>query len=467
MFADTAHYYQLIAAMLVGIVLFVGANVASEKTVLTTLLLLIPFQIIDSRYGSLNVVMTYAVGIVFLLRGRVKKFPLIGPVLFILFSYLLSLSQIERGTLVDHAIFLTSIGSNFLLFYIVYNYFSRAGEEGPKQFWHILIALNVLVLAYCVLQLSAGLTGRVSFGLQEFTLNAVRGEHQRLTGPFLATAMTAEYLCIQNVIIMYAIMHATTTRNRKLLWLLFAFNCGILVTTGNRGGIVTLVIGLLAFVYMFRNEFGGQTIMKFVLPSILLFTVMSVVVIKFTDFNVLFDRLEQTEMEGVVPDTRGGWGDLLPIVLEKPVFGHGPRLKMSGETYERHRTMFNMPFPHNAAMFLMYTIGGVGLLAYLIFFLSLLGKFLRTRHNTMSGSFTGGIPRVAIVILIIIAVSQLRMEMFRFILNDYQQYVMMLIGGLLATLTTLASRTVSSSNSRMIRSKQNNRALVDPGPREV
>jgi len=466
MFADTSHYYQFVAVMLVGIALFVSAFIAREKVVLTTLLLLIPFQIVDSQYGSLNVVLTYAIGAVFLLSGRVTKLPLIGPVLFILFSFLISLSQIEPGTIVDHAAYMISVGSNFLLFYMVYNYFSRAGEDGPKQFWNILIALNILILVYCVLQLSAGLTGRVSFGLEEFTLQETRLD-RRLTGPWSATAMTAEYLSIQNVIIMYAIMHTSGSRNRKLLWLLFALNCGILVTTGNRGGIVTLVLGLLGFVYMFRNELGGRNIMKYVLPSILLFAVMSVVVVKFTDFDVLYDRLEQTEIDGFVPDSRQGWKYLWPIVLEKPVFGHGPRLKMSHETYARNPKMFNMPFPHNAAMFLMYTIGGVGLLAYLAFYISIFRKFLRARYNTVSHHFIGGIPRVALVILAIIAVSQLRMEMFRFLLNDYQQYVMMLLGGLLATLTTLPSRTVSSRNSKIIHSKNNNAAHIDTGLREV
>ena len=467
MFTDTAHFYQLAAVMVGSIIFFIGANVARERVVMTTLLLLIPFQIIDSRYGSLNVVLTYAIGFVFLLRGRVTRFPLIGSVFFILLSYLLSLSQIERGTFFDHAVFLISVGSNFLLFYMVYNYFLRVGDEGPRQFWQVLIVLNILVLLYCLLQLSAGLTGRVSFGLEEFTLNPVRGEHQRLTGPFQATAMTAEYLCIQNIIIMYAIMHTTMRRNQKLLWMLFALNCGTLVMTGNRGGIVALVLGLLVFIYLFRKELGGQTIFKFILPSLILFTIMSFVVIKFTDFNVLFDRLEQTEIEGLVPDTRQVWGDLFPRVIERPFFGHGPRLKLSSETYDRLRSLYKMPYPHNAAMFLMYTTGVVGLLAYLIFFVLILMKFIRTMNNAVSSSFVGGIPRVTIVILVIVAVSQLRMEMFRFNLNDYQQYVMMLMGGLLATLSTLSNRAVRTSRSGSIHAKPSRLIKKKPGLLDV
>ena len=431
MFEDPSHYIQLSAAILLAVVFFAWANVASEKRVIGLLILLIPFQLIASRYGSLNVVLTYAVGFVFLLGRRFSCLPMIGAVTFVVLAYLLSLSQAPSGTFKDHAIYLFSIGANFLLFYIVYNSIYRMKAEGLQFFWKTLMALNVLVIGYCTLQLFAGLTGIVSFGLEELTLNPVREDH-RLTGPFHETALTAEYLDIMLLVLFYTIMHEKLQKKKNILWLLFALNCAFLITTGNRGGIVTLIFGLIVFMYLFRKELGVQAIMKYVFGGIFLFSVMAVVVVQYTEFNVLFDRIENTEMDGVVPDSRSGWKFMLPKVLEEPILGHGPRLRLHDDTYANHRNIFIMPQPHSVYMYLMYTIGSVGLFAYFIFFLSIWRHFSRASKIDTDDKFLDGLPRLGIIILLMIAISQIRMEMFRFITSDYQQFIFMLLAGLLA-----------------------------------
>lgn len=446
MFEDPSHYIQLFAAIALAGIFFVWASVVSDKWVIGLLILLIPFQIISSRYGSLNVVLTYAVGVVFLLGRRLSYFPLITAVAFIVFAYLLSFSQARTGASKDHAIYLFSIGANFILFYIVYNSIYKMKEEGLQFFWKILMAVNVLVLGYCMLQLIGGLTGTISFGLDELTLNQVRPEHQRLTGPFHETALTAEYLDIQLLIIFYTIMHEKIQKRKNILWLLFALNSAFLITTGNRGGIVTLVFGLMLFMYMFRKELGKLAIIRYVSGGILLFSLMGVVIIKYTDFNVLFERLKNTEMDGVVPDSRAGWKYVLPKVLEKPVLGHGPRLMLHPDTYANNRNIFAMPQPHSAYLYLMYTIGSVGLIAYIIFFISVWKRFSRASKIDTENKFLDGIPTLGMIIILMIAASQIRMEMFRFITSDYQQFVFMLLAAFMALTQIKRSAVVLPDN---------------------
>ena len=213
---------------------------------------------------------------------------------------------------------------------------------------------------------------------------------------------------------------------------MFALNCAFLITTGNRGGIVTLVFGLIIFMYLFRKELGNQAIVRYVFGGVLLFSVMAVVVVQYTEFNVLFDRIENTEMDGVVPDSRSGWEFMLPKVLEEPILGHGPRLRLHADTYDNHRNIYPMPYPHSAYMYLMYSIGGVGLFAYFLFFLSVWMHFIRASKTATDDKFLGGLPKLSIIILLMIAISQIRMEMFRFITNDDQQFVLMLLAALLA-----------------------------------
>ena len=75
-FSDS-QYAQLIIALALGLMLFVAAYVASEKVVVWLLVATLPFQMIESGYGSLNTVFIYMVGLIFLLRGRISKYPLL------------------------------------------------------------------------------------------------------------------------------------------------------------------------------------------------------------------------------------------------------------------------------------------------------------------------------------------------------------------------------------------------------
>ena len=115
----TGHYFQLIIALFGGGMLFLVAYLAPVRIVMWVLLLLIPFQLIDSIYGSINMVFTYMVGAAFLLRGRIVRLPLLGAIIFIMFAYMLSFSLALPGTLRDHGLYIISFISNFLLFYIV------------------------------------------------------------------------------------------------------------------------------------------------------------------------------------------------------------------------------------------------------------------------------------------------------------------------------------------------------------
>jgi len=426
----SGQYLQLIIALIGGGMLFMAAYLAPPRAVMWVLLLLIPFQLIHSKYGSINMVLTYMVGAAFLLRGRIVRLPLLGAVAFIMFAYMLSFSQALPGTLRDHGLYMIAIISNFTLFYLVYNYVRNSGNG--RDMWNILAVLNVLVLLYCTLEITVGVSGVQIFGLSELTVRSHKSVH--LEGPFRATGLTAEYLAIQSLISIYALMQLTGSRVRTF-WVVMLFgNLAFLVATASRGGIVALVLGLIAFLILFRKQIGVLKMMRWVVGGLFVFLVSSIIIVQYTQYNIMFERLENTEFEGLVPDSRQGWFGLWDEVVAKPVFGHGPRLRLDDQHSRNIRGYTPIPYPHSAYLYLIYTVGFFGLFAYLLFFFLLALQYWkggRAARVTVD-PLLRGLPLLGLVVLVVFASSQVRMEMFRYILHAYQQYLFMLTGAFLA-----------------------------------
>lgn len=432
----TSHYVQLIVALLGGITLFGAAYTMPQRWVVWALVLLVPFQLIESRFGSINMVLTYMVFVALFARGYIKRFPFLPIVTVILFVYGMSLSQSIRATFFPNVLHVITVVSNFLLFYIVYNHIRQAKDITDT--WRMLTVLNLLVIAYCLLEMIAGAVGIRIFGVEELEVRSQRAEDGFLTGPFRAISMTAEYLALQSLMSMYALMHSVENRKR-LFWIAMTLiNLGLLIATSSRGGVISLAVALVVFAFMFKRQIGTRRLVTWFGLGSILFMGSAFVIINFTSYNVLFDRLEGTEIEGGIPDTRQGWVELWPRVIEKPVLGHGPRMKFDNEHLIRHPEFTPMPYPHSAYLFIIYTIGFTGLFVYLWFFAGIARQYLILGNNQHSDAFSRGIPYLGFVLLLLTAVSEIRMEMFRYILHAYQQYFFTLTASFLAMTHVIA-----------------------------
>ena len=439
---STGDYIQLIIAVILGIAVFMVTFITREQKTLAFLILLIPFQPLTSRYASINDVLIYMVSCVYLVQGKFKERPLLGSVALIFLAYALSFTQALRATYMDHIVYMGAIGANFLLFYLVYNYVIRAQEW--RFIWKVLIALNVLVVGYCLLQAIEGSAHWKLFGIEELSLGANRiwseSGSGRLTGPFGATALTAEAIVILLLITAYRMLHEGRFRSKVLLALLVGMDSAFLVATGNRGGLITLVLGAVLFLYSFRRELGARNVLKIGVIGSLMFVVAAGIIVQYTSYNMLFSRLEATEFQGVVPDSREGWFDLWPRVIEKPVIGHGPRMKIEDEGHRRIPGFVPMPYPHNLFMYLVYTVGVVGLSAYSFFFIQIWRRYSRARRLVSDDKFLNGLPRLGMIILAVFAASELRIDMFRYITHDYQQFLFMILAIFLGLTEVLRRR---------------------------
>ncbi len=449
-FSDS-QYAQLIISALAGIAYFILLFRLPERASVGFILLMIPFQLIDSKYGTINTVLVYIAAFAFLLQGRIARLPFLLPILLVLFSFLLAFSQSHPAARLQHVLYIFGFFSNILLFYIVYNFVLRTRDW---QFvFKVLLALNVLVLIYCAIQFIAGQTRVTLFGIQELSMNPIRKDG-RLVGPFKATAATAEYLTIQCVLLGRILIQSAARHVRHAVVLIMTLNVLFLIATGNRGGFVTIVFGALLFLGVFRRELGLARVAKIFVGGATIFALVGIILVNFTEYGMLFDRLEGTSIEGGVPDTRAAvWPTVWERIQDAPILGHGPKLFISTP----ENLVADIPYmlhAHNLALHIMFTTGIIGIASWVVFFWSMSSRLVAAKRIRSSHETLSSLPRIGLVILSVFAVSQLRIEFLREGLLDYQNYLFVLFALFLSTCSLLAtSRKESAAETEAVRSR--------------
>lgn len=428
---ETSHLIQLLIALCGGIFLFLLSQFKLQRVIFQLLVLIVPFQLIDSQYGSINMAITYVLGAsMFMnrqwLRGkRELHFPFVWLFAVFLFAFVLAWTQAPAMAKTKTIFYLIGLISNVMMFYMTFNFVTS--EDDVHRIFHILFICNILVIAYCLVQVFMG-AGRFSFfGIQELTMLANRAEKGRLVGPFMAVGITAEYIVIQTLLIGYYILNAKYFRKTAIL--LFFFNFAILVGTGNRGGFISLLLGMFLFSLFFMQRIGKVRVMMLNLSILILFASASFVMIKYTDFNVLFERIAGTRFDGSLPDTRAGWGTVVEKIMEKPIIGHGPRLVVRADPgvpsiWPKGEIDF---YPHSLYLYILYTMGGVGLLVYTAIGFRLFVYLNKIRFSN-EHFFLKGLPRLGVIILVVFLFDQLKVEFLRNYFLDYQHYIAVVFG---------------------------------------
>jgi O-antigen ligase len=467
---DTLTRTDLILALASAVVFFAFCYFASPRKSMPVLLCLIPFQPISSPNGTLNVVLVYVMAIAFLLRGRIRWLPLGGCALLIFGAYVVSTGFAHPATRVAHAVYVANLVSAFLLFYLVYNFIRSEGDV--RLVLGTLVAMNVLVLIYCAAQT---LVGEVSlFGVKELSTMGLRADG-RLLGPFNAVGLTAEYFVLSTLLMCYLLVHAQGRWSRLALYTLIGLNFLFLVATANRGGFLVLIGAGGWFLLLFRAQLGTARAIGLGMVGIMLLSVASLVIINFTDFPGLFERLEATEIDETgIPDTRvKTWTGIAPLIEQRPVIGHGPHFYQLDDPAPYPG--FEHPlWPHNLYLYLLYTVGVVGLTAWLIFFAAMayrVIKGLRTPNLPGEQDLSKGLVKLGAIMIPIILIDQLKIEFLRSQLIDYWHYLFALFGiwiALADDLRVRAREAVRGGGSSLRRTRAHDfqpaSGVIQPGP---
>ena len=451
---ETGHFIQFIIAISFAVIAFMAAYIVPLRVAMAGLMIVAPFELIKSPYGTSTTGLVYLVALSLLLRNGLTRFPLLGAVLGILIAYAISLAMADVRK-IDHVFYIIRILPGFMLFYIAYNYV-RDSKDVIK-FLNILLTINVIIILICILQLIGGSQQVMLFGIKELSLMANRETQGRLNGPFGAE-FTSEYLALSSLLLAYLLTNKVL-KERWPIWLLLgmlACNLGFLVATGSRGGVVILVAGLLWGAFTFRRELGVRRTFGMLLGGILVASVMATIVIQFTDFNVLLSRVESTEVSDGVLDTRSvTWPTALAAIKERPVVGYGPRLRLKEDLVSPIPGHKTIPYPHSLALFLLYTIGTIGLITYIAFFAMLLMRLYRGSRGRGDRELRG-LSMLGFILLTVFLIDEIKIEFLRLIQSGYQSVIFTTLGGFLA----FADRARLPSNSSSFEEKSGNDALI-------
>jgi O-antigen ligase len=423
---------QLIVVGLLATLLFVFAYSLPQKIAATGLVLLIPFQPVETRVGTANVLLTFVLFLAMIMREKDIRLPMLPQVLIVLFVFLVSMGLAHPGTWTEHGLYMVYLVSAFLVLWITYDLAMRFSSF--DRIFQVFLATNVLLIIYCLIQLAAGPDQKVKvFGMDEFAFFHLRSDY-RLTGPFGTPGILAEYVVIMVFVALQQLMVTDSRNYRRFLVVLTVFNLFLLVATGNRGGFLTLIGAGIMYLWMSRHLLGAVRTLTVAITGVLLFSVSAAIAVNYTEFDRLFERLVETEVEEGIPDTRAVvWPMAWNEIKNRPFFGHGPRLRFvedeEGRTKKGHVFIY---YPHNLYLFLLFTVGSVGLIAMLALMVTPMYRCWRTARKVANDPVALSYANTGIVIMVVIFVDQIKVEFLRFLWVDYWHFVFALMGALIA-----------------------------------
>ena len=424
---ESVDIWVLTVLMFAGVFAVLAAYTLPDKWILAGVILLTPFQPLANPYTSVNVLIGYVLFVTFVLRGKIRHAPALGATLAILLVMLAAVSRTHQATWVYHAIYIFNLAAAFCFFYIAYNLALQVRDA--RFVCRVLLALNWLVIGYCLIQVVFG--GLSVPGLSQWlSMESARvGEFSRLRGPFGAVGLTAEYFVLATLFTAYLLLSGAFRQQRNQLLLLIVANVTLLIMTGNRGGFIVLVVTSAALLLLFRGRLSGKTLLTTVAVSVSVLIAASVIAVKYTEFDSLYTRLGSTTLEEGMPDTRARtWRIAVSEIAERPWLGHGPRLRLTGDWDRDIAGHDPITYPHNLYLFLLYTLGIAGLGAYLWFFGAATMRLVAARQFVARDSFEGGLVTLGLLLMLAIAMDQMKIEFLRFGTMDYVQFVFVLVG---------------------------------------
>jgi O-antigen ligase len=222
---------------------------------------------------------------------------------------------------------------------------------------------------------------------------------------------------------------------------LIALNLMVMIATGNRTGVLTLVAMFPIFLFVFRRRLGPKRITTFALGGILALFIAGAVAVTFTDFDRMFSRMEKvTETQEGIPSTRAKtWTAAIAKIKMRPWFGYGPyypsvtELVKSGALnveFEDLGTIVTAydPYPHSLYLYLLRTVGIVGLIPVVGFFLWTWWSIYVVSRERALDEYSSALLRVGFLLIPAFLIAQITLEFNRDDTMDYAQFIFALMG---------------------------------------
>lgn len=433
---DTGELLQITASLLAVVILITAANTAPLKIAVGILMVMIPFQIVDTKFGSSSIAMTYALAGALVISGRLSYAPKLPYVIAVILAYLISISQLPRSLYVLHGVEIIALVSGFLVFFLAYN---LARQQGTTRFIvNALLLANLLCIVYCLIQFSVGPGERLEFfGMRELRMNTNRGDGDaRLVGPFGTPGITAAYFSAMTLILAFEATFSAGRRKALCIGTIVA-NVALMIATANRGSFFLTILGFLAFLFLFRRKLGAGKVIIALASASMMMLATAAFIVAYTDFGRMVERLAETpETSAGLPATRTlVWTIALENIQEKPIVGHGPRTLTQMELRSRSVPPEQLvaPYPHNLYLHLMVTVGLIGTVCMLGFLFAIAWAVIQgARKGHFDDEYERGWVIIGAIVICMFFLDELKIEFLRANTVDYAHFVFAIFGVFLA-----------------------------------
>ncbi len=291
-----------------------------------------------------------------------RRTPLDWAILAYLLAHLLSIMHVDS---LD-TLYATLDKLRNLLWPIVLFYMITTLGRSQRRLLFLVQMLTIGMVWVCFTAFMEQFFPNVRY-MPEWYLSVARAEYMfvelggRAGGIFRSHGMLSDTAAVTAIVQLYLALHYRHRPWLRVYHWGVAFLCVYTIPlTGNRGGLILLIAGLLYFLLVFHKELSPKRILFAFLALAMLIQIGEMTATYAVD-PALLARMVQTRFERGIPDTRQVvWSHVWGLVTEKPILGHGPHFHVtSGPLSQR------ILWPHNAYLFYFYTTGIVGMSAFL------------------------------------------------------------------------------------------------------
>ncbi|HKW14009.1 MAG TPA: O-antigen ligase family protein [Candidatus Krumholzibacteria bacterium] len=283
-------------------------------------------------------------------------------------------------------------------------------EKRLKQILQLMCVSVGLVMATAIVELIAPgstiIPGWVGMGkpLSHGGELTARVEKMRIGGALGSDANLADFGTQLLGFMVYFALRAKNPAMKTFWFLVSVLTLVAVLSTGNRGGLVGIMILFGYALYLFRRRMSFPQKVMIVTAALALAFAADYALSTYTYATSPIQRLMNTEMHGVVPETRTmTWLPSLKKCLEHPFVGSGP-------WFEIGKGLSFQFWPHNAYLFYLQTLGLFGFGAFMWIMWRVTKMSLAFWHRTRMRDDVSDILALAHIWLVVFAVEQLGID---------------------------------------------------------
>ncbi len=407
--------------------------------------LLFPFPTGISIGSSNNVLMT-VIPMIWAVRATSSKIPLMRrtpldkPVALFLLAFVASLFSVsDTSTLAKGIGVIWRQLTACAFFYTIVLFVDD--EEKLYRLGKVMCVACFLVMTTAVIEIFfpgatlipgwIGLETRLGEGVL-----SRRVEGLRAGGVFESHGMLSDFGTQLLLFMVFYFLRARNPAEKSFWFVAIATTIVAVLSAANRGAMAGLALGLALALIYFRRAIGATRIVLLVGFGLAALYSIDYVLTEKTVAVSVFERIEKTQFEGVVPENRTmTWKPAIDYGMKSPLIGNGPHYETGSGLTARY-------WPHNGYIFYFATLGLLGLGAFLWVLVKVFRESQLWRRPALRRTPLGAFLAISQIWLVVLAVEQLRTDHQR---ENIYPYIVWMCFGVITAAALIARRRLGGS----------------------